>query len=150
MTGQYTGIDNPDPETPDNPTDPDPVNPVNPVDPDPDPIITPVGPGTNGTTVACAAGKYLPKNGNSSADCTNCESGYFCPRDGNYVAGASVAQGRWACLPGGVQNSDRKSCRVVLDKSQLLYGLSSGEECWQKTNTDEYVECMMRDVHRVE
>ena len=152
--------DNPDnpnnPETPDNPTDPDPVNPAEPEDPDPvnpvdpDPIITPVGPGTNGTTVACAAGKYLPKNGTVSADCTNCESGYFCPRDGNYVAGASVTQGRYSCLPGGVQNGDRKSCRVVLDKSQLLYGLSSGEECWQKTNTDEYVECMMRDVHRVE
>ena len=132
LTGQYTEIDNPD-------------APV-----DPDPIITPVGPGTNVTTVACAAGKYLPKNGTVSTDCVNCESGYFCPRDGNYASGSSVAQGRYACLPGGVQNGDRKSCRVVLDKSQLLYGLSSGEECWQKTNMDDYVECMLRDVHRVE
>ena len=114
FTAQYEEQTNPNP---------DPVNPM--------PVV--------GAIVNCAPGEYL------AADdmCTSCSglTGYFCP-GGEYVS-AGVRKGAYACLAGGVQNSTKTSCTVVLSAEQLLNGFSTGDSCWLKTDISEYVECML-------
>ena len=129
-----------DPEDPEEPEDPenteDPVNPAEPVTP-------------AVATVSCAAGKYLPSGGTSESDCLACPYGYFCPHDGEYVAGASVAQGAYACLPGAVQSLDRKSCKVSLTANQLLYGVAGGStKCWLVKEMVDYVNCVYGGYHK--
>jgi hypothetical protein len=100
-------------------------------------------------TVSCGAGSYLPAHGTSESDCLVCPYGYFCPHDGLYVAGASVAQGAYACLPGAVQSLDRKSCKVSLTTNQLLYGVAGGTtKCWLLKEAANYVNCIYGGYHK--
>ena len=98
-----------------------------------------------GGPVTCAAGEYLAAG---DATCTNCPYGYFCPQSGSFPTLASVNQGAYSCLPGGATNSDRESCRVILDRDQLLSGFATGEDCWLKPiENDEYRNCMFESVY---
>ena len=98
-----------------------------------------------GGPVTCAAGEYLAAG---DATCTDCPSGSFCPQSEEYASLASVNQGAYSCLSGGSTNSDRKSCRVVLDRGQLLSGFATGEDCWLKPiENGEYRDCMFESVY---
>lgn len=102
------------------------------------------GNGGNTTVTTCQSGQYVPLGGTS---CTNCPSGSFCPTAGTAVAGKS-----YSCFM-GTPNSSRTTCRMVLDKDNLLYGLGNGDNCWQKplvAGPDGYKHCMFEGIRQVQ
>ena len=102
------------------------------------------GNGGNTTVTSCSSGQYVPVGGTS---CTNCPSGSFCPTAGTAVGGKS-----YSCFM-GIPNSDHKTCRMVLDRDNMLHGLASGDDCWLKQmvdGPDGYKHCMFEGINQVQ